>query len=119
MGKNHLLRLFRPLMRLLGLPESTAMMFMAAVLFGVVYGGAVIVEEAKKGTFTREELEYLHISIGINHSLIEDPALFTVLGLNAFWMWVPKFVMAIVAVQAYRGLLFLRKKLLPATVPAK
>ncbi len=106
-----LLRVFKPLMRVLGLPERTAMMFMAAVLFGVVYGGAVIIEETKKGTFTKEELEYLHISIGINHALVEDPALFTVLGLNAFWMWVPKITMAIVAVQAYRVFLYLKNRL--------
>jgi spore maturation protein SpmB len=110
---NPLLRVFRPLMRLLGLPERTAMMFMAAVLFGLFYGGAVIVEESKSETFSKEELEYLHISIGINHSVIEDPALFVVLGLNAFWMWVPKIVMSLVAVQVYRGLLYLWHRVVP------
>lgn len=80
----YLLKFFRPLMRIFGLSDRTAMMFMAAILFGLFYGGAVIVEESKKEACTKEELEYLHISIGINHSMVEDPALFTVLGLNAF-----------------------------------
>lgn len=108
---DHILRVFRPLGRLFGLREQTTMMFMAAIIFGLLYGGAVIVEEAKRAPSTREELEYLHISIGINHAMLEDPALFTVLGLNAFWMWVPKLVMAIVVVQSYRGLRFLRGRL--------
>ena len=111
-----LLLLFRPLGRVFGLKEHTAMMFMAAEIFGLFYGGAVIVEEAKKETFTREELDYLHISIAINHSMVEDPALFTVLGLNAFWMWVPKLIMAIVVVQSYRGLKYIKHKLIPQRV---
>jgi hypothetical protein len=108
---DYVLKFFRPLGKVFGLKEHTAMMFMAAEIFGLLYGGAVIVEEANKEPFSREELEYLHISIGINHSMVEDPALFTVLGLNAFWMWVPKLVMAIVVVQTYRGLKYLRARL--------
>ena len=110
---DHILKFFRPLGKIFGLDEHTAVMFMAAEVFGLLYGGAVIIEEAKKEPFTKEELEYLHISIGINHSMLEDPALFTVLGLNAFWMWVPKLVMAIVVVQSYRGVRYIRKKLAP------
>jgi hypothetical protein len=44
---NPLLKIFKPFMRLLGLPERTAMMFMAAILFGIFYGAAVIIEEAR------------------------------------------------------------------------
>ena len=108
---DYILRFFKPLGRVFGLKEHTAMMFMAAEIFGLFYGGAVIVEEAKKEPFTREELDYLHISIGINHSMVEDPALFTVLGLNAFWMWVPKLIMAIIVVQTYRGLKNIKNRL--------
>ncbi|MFC1900464.1 iron transporter [Chloroflexota bacterium] len=106
-----LLKLLKPLMRILGLPEDTAMMFMAGVLFGVFYGSAVLVEETKMKTFKKDELERLHISIGINHAIVEDPALFVMLGLNVFWMWVPKITMAIVAVQAYRVITYLGNKL--------
>ena len=106
------LKFFKPLMRTFGLSDRTAMMWVAAIIFGLFYGGAVIVEEAKKGVLTKEELERLHISIGINHSMVEDPALFTVLGLNAFWMWVPRFIMAIIVVQTYRAVKYLKDKLL-------
>jgi spore maturation protein SpmB len=106
-----LLRALKPLMRILGLPEGTAMMFMAGVLFGVFYGSAVLVEETKRQSFRKDELERLHISIGICHAIVEDPTLFVILGLNAFWMWVPKIVMSIIAVQAYRLYILLRERL--------
>ena len=108
----YLLKFFKPLMGTFGLSDRTAMMWVAAIIFGLFFGGAVIIEEAKKGGLTREELERLHISIGINHSMVEDPALFAVLGLNAFWLWVPRFVMAIIAVQTYRAIKYLKHKLL-------
>ena len=106
------LKLFRPLMKTFGLSDRAAMMWVTAIIFGLFYGGAVIVEEAKKGALTKEELEHLHISIGINHAMVEDPALFAVLGLNAFWMWVPRFIMAIITVQTYRAIKHLKNKLL-------
>jgi hypothetical protein len=77
-----------------------------------MYGGAITIDKARSGTFSKEELERLHISIGINHSMVEDPALFLALGLNPFWLWVPKLVMAIIAVQIYRIVHYLKNKLL-------
>ena len=109
----YLLRFFRPVMRVLGLPERTAVLWVPAALFGLVYGGAVIIEESKRGALTKEELERLHISIGINHSMVEDPALFLALGLNGFWLLVPKFVTAVIAVQVYGAVKYLRKEVAP------
>lgn len=106
-------RVFRPLMRIMRLSDRTATLWLTSAVFGLMYGGAVIIDEAKKGNLTREELERLHISIGINHSMVEDPALFLVLGLNPFWLWVPKLIMAIAAVQAYRVIRFLSYRLSP------
>jgi spore maturation protein SpmB len=107
----YLLKFFKPVMKVLGLSERTALLWMTAVLFGLMYGGAVIMEEARKRALTKEELEYLHISIGINHSMVEDPTLFLVLGLNGFWLWVPKFIMAALAVHTYRAIIIFRKNL--------
>ena len=106
------LKFFRPLMRILGLSDRTTMMCVSAIIFGLGFSGALIVEEAKSGALTREELEPLHISIGINHSMVEDPALLAALGLNIFWLWVPKLIMAIVAVHTYRSIKYLKNKLL-------
>ena len=108
----HLVRWLRPLMKVLGLSDRTATMWVPAAVFGLLFSGAVIIEEAKASALLKEELERLHISIGIQHAMVEDPSLFAVLGLNAFWLWVPRFIMAIIAVQTYRGIEYIRKKLL-------
>jgi hypothetical protein len=110
---DRVLIVFKPMMRALGLSGRTAIMFVAGIIFGLLYGGAIIAAEGKKGTLTREEVEYLHVSLGINHAMIEDPALFAVLGVNIFWLWIPRLIMAIIAVQAYRGINYLRKTRLP------
>lgn len=91
-----------PLFSLLGLSRKVAFLWITAVVFGLAYGAAVIVEEAGKGDLTRDELETLHLSIGINHSMVEDPSLFLVLGLSPFWLWVPRLLLAIVAVRLLR-----------------
>jgi hypothetical protein len=106
------LKFFRPLMRILRLSERTATLWVTSAAFGLMYGGAVIIDEARKGVLTREELERLHISVGINHAMVEDPALFLALGLNPIWLWVPKIIMAIIAVQTYRAISYLKNKLL-------
>ena len=51
---------------------------------------------------TEADTERLHVSIGINHSMVEDPALFLALGIGGFWIWVPKLVAAAVAEDALR-----------------
>ena len=60
------------------------------------------------GTVQRERRDFdiERIPIGINHAMIEDPAIFLSLGLAPFWLWVPRLVTAVVAVRLYD--LFLR-----------
>lgn len=88
----------RPLLRLMGLDRRVGMLWLTAGLFGIAYGAAVIVEEAKEIGLSGEDMTKLHLSIGINHAVIEDPALFLPLGIHAFWLWVPRWVMAVVVV---------------------
>jgi hypothetical protein len=93
-----LVKLLKPFLKIMGLDERVGLLWLTAVVFGIAYGAAVIVEEAKEGNFSAEELERLHISIGINHSMVEDPTLFASLGLSVFWLWIPRVITAIVAV---------------------
>ncbi len=88
-----------PVLTFMGLSRRVGILWMTAVLFGLSYGGAVIVEEVKNGNLSKEELETLHLSIGINHSMIEDPSLFLPLGLSPFWLWVPRLIVALLAVR--------------------
>jgi len=97
----HIVKVLSPLLKTMGLDQRAGILWLTAIVFGLAYGGAVIVEEAKEAYITKEQLEKLHLSIGINHSMIEDPALFLSLGLSAFWLWVPRLIVAIIAVRLF------------------
>jgi hypothetical protein len=98
----NIVNLFSPFLKIMGLDKKLGFLWMTAIVFGLAYGGAVIVEETKDGSLSKEDLEMLHLSIGINHSMVEDPALFMSLGLSAFWLYVPRLIMAIVTVRLLR-----------------
>jgi len=87
-----------PLLKIMGLDKKVGLLWMTGAFFGIAYGGAVIVQEARREGFSREEIEKLHLSIGVNHSIIEDPALFLSFGLSPFWMWVPRLIAAVIIV---------------------
>ncbi len=99
---NYIVRFFSPLLKLMGLDAKVGLLWMTAIIFGLAYGGAVIVEEAKAEHLSKEDLEMLHLSIGINHSMVEDPPLFISVGLNAFWLYIPRIVVAVITVHLIR-----------------
>ncbi len=98
---HHIVRVISPVLKAMGLNQKVGILWITAAVFGIAYGAVVIVEEAKEGNFDRQELEKLHISIGINHSMVEDPTLFLTLGLNPFWLWVPRLLTAVLAVHLF------------------
>lgn len=97
-----IVRASAPVLRLMGLNEKVGILWMTAVVFGLSYGGAVIVEEARQGHLTREDLETLHLSIGMNHSMVEDPSYFIALGLHPLWLYLPRLAAAILTVWLIR-----------------
>jgi hypothetical protein len=96
-----IVKALHPFLRIMGLDRQVGLMWVAAIFFGISYGAAVIVEEARDNEFDRRELEKLHISIGVNHSMVEDPLLFLPFGLNLLWLWIPRIITAMVAVRLY------------------
>ena len=98
---DRILHVMAPVLKILGLGKQTGFLWFTAAIFGLTYGAAVIVEETKAGDFSKKELERLQISIGINHAMIEDPAVFLALGLSPVWLWVPRLAAAIIAVQLF------------------
>ena len=96
-------RICAPVLRLLGLDSACAMLWMTAAVFGLAYGAAVIVEETKNNTHDPQTLTRLHLSIGVNHAMIEDPCLFLTLCLPAFWLWIPRLVTSMVASWLHMG----------------
>ena len=98
---DRIVHVMAPVLKVLGLRKESGFLWLPAATFGLTYGAAVIVEDAKEGNLSKDELERLQLSIGINHSMIEDPVLFLSLGLGIFWMCVPRLAAAIIAVQLF------------------
>ncbi|WP_320044547.1 iron transporter [uncultured Desulfobacter sp.] len=98
-----------PVLRILGLDKSYALLWMTAAVFGLAYGAAVIVDETKNRTHDPKSLTRLNLSTGVNHAMIEDPSLFLPLGLPALWLWVPRLVAAMVAVWLHIGFSWARR----------
>lgn len=93
-----LARALDPFLRILGLSQAVGVLWLTAAVFGLTYGAAVIVEETRNGHFEKADIRRLHLSIGINHAMLEDPLLFLAMGLPAFWLWGPRLAAAIVVV---------------------
>ena len=102
-------RICSPVVRFMGLDRSCAMLWMTAATFGLAYGSAVIVEETRTHAYDREALTKLHLSIGVNHAMIEDPALFLPLGIPVVWLWVPRLLAAMAAAWIYSGFSYARR----------
>ncbi len=96
-------RLVSPVLTVMGLKRSTGMLWLTAAIFGLAYGSAVMVEETQNNEYDKDELTRLHLSIGINHAMVEDPALFLPLGLPVFWLWIPRLMAAIAAAWLHWG----------------
>lgn len=105
----HIVKVISPVLSIMGLSRSTGVLWLTAACFGLAYGAAVIVEETRNNTFSRDELIRLHLSIGINHAIIEDPALFLPLGILPFWLWIPRLVAAILTIYIVHLINFVRK----------
>jgi hypothetical protein len=102
-------RVFSPLVALLGLDRSCGMLWLTATVFGLAFGSAVIVEETRANEYDPEELTKLHLSIGVNHAMIEDPILFLPLGIPPFWLWIPRLIAAVAVTYLFSALLFARR----------
>ncbi len=98
-----LVTILSPFLKIMGLKKETGVLWLTGVLLGVSYGGAVIVEQAREVHLPPDQVEKLHLSIGINHSMIEDPLVFLSLGLNPVWMWIPRLLAAVLAVYIADG----------------
>ena len=98
-----------PVLKVMGLSPSTGMLWLTASVFGLSYGAAVIVEETQSKKFKQQDLNRLHLSIGINHSMIEDPALFLPFGLPFLWLWIPRIIAAMAATWLYSFYLSARR----------
>lgn len=94
--------IFKPFLKVMGLPESTSFMWIVANLLGLAYGSAVMIDEVETGRLSKEDADLLNFHIGISHSNLEDLLLFATMSISAGWLLFPRLGIAIVAVWGRR-----------------
>jgi spore maturation protein SpmB len=100
-----LVRPMRPVMRFLGLSERVTLLWLTGIFLGIAYGAGLIIEDAReRHRFQPGDLRDLHVSLGVNHSVLEDPLLFAAIGANVFWCLAPRPFAAALVVRAVRRL---------------
>ena len=98
---NKIARPLAPLMRLCGLQPSSAFLWLVAQIVGLTYGAGIMAQEIEESGADREELHRINLHISVNHSLIEDTAIFCMLGVAWYFLVIPRLIFAIIIVQTY------------------
>ena len=97
--------LMTPILRLSGLDERAAPITTVGVLLGLSYGGALIIEEAKKNNFDAKTRLLALSWLSLSHSLIEDTLLIMALGANIWIVLVGRVLMTLVVMALMARLL--------------
>lgn len=84
-----------PVMVGMGLPRQTAFLWLVGNTLGLAYGAAVMMDYAESGKLSRKEGNMLNYHLAVSHSQLEDPLLFSVMGLPVAWLVLPRLILAI------------------------
>ena len=98
---NKIARPLAPFMRLCGLQPNSAFLWLVAQIVGLTYGAGIMAQEIEESGANREELHRINLHICVNHSLIEDTAIFCMLGVAWYFLVIPRLLFAIIIVQTY------------------
>jgi hypothetical protein len=72
--------------RWLGLREEAAAPTLIGVLFGLAYGGGVIVRDARRHDLGRRQVFLMSVFLSMVHAIVEDSLIFISLGASVFWV---------------------------------
>jgi hypothetical protein len=70
----------QPLLRLIGLSKNTTSVSIIGVLLGIIYGGGLLINEAKSGKVDKKEIFCSITLLALLHSVIEDTILIMLMG---------------------------------------
>lgn len=89
--------LLAPLMRRIGIGDAAVPTTVVGLTLGLSYGGALIVEEARKGRIAPRDLFLATVFMGFAHSMIEDTALAVAVGADFSAVFLGRLVFSIAA----------------------
>lgn len=81
-----------PITSLIGISKEARLPILAGVAFGISYGGGIIIESAKEGKLTYDDIYITNLFLVICHSVFEDTILFAAIGAK----WLPILVVRVI-----------------------
>jgi hypothetical protein len=73
-------RVLRPVLDLIGIGPKASAITVIGLTMGLSYGGGLIINEARNGSLSKEDVFYSLTFMGLCHSLIEDTLLIILIG---------------------------------------
>ena len=87
-------RAWARVVRHVGLDESSAAPTLIGFLFGLAYGGGVIVRDVRRHDLGRRQVFIMSTFLSMVHAIVEDSLIFIALGAAVFWVVVYRVVWA-------------------------
>ncbi len=103
-------KMLSPLMKLMGLSPKSAFLWLTAQIVGLSYGAGIMHKEMKSYNTDRNEIRRLNHHIAVNHSLLEDTTLFTVMGVGWLYLVLPRLLFATIIVWCDRIITYLTNR---------
>jgi len=70
----------------LGMTEQTAVPTLIGFLFGLAYGGGVIIREARRHELGRRQVFLMSVFLSMVHAVVEDSLVFIAVGASVAWV---------------------------------
>ena len=87
-------RAWARVVRHVGLDERSAAPTLVGFLFGLAYGGGVIVRDVRRHDLGRRQVFIMSVFLSMVHAVVEDSLIFIALGASIFWVIVYRIVWA-------------------------
>jgi len=92
-------RLLNPFLRILGIGKEVTTIALVGLTLGVVYGGALIIDEVKNNpAIQKKDILYAMVLMGLCHSVIEDTILMVSLGASFVGIFIIRFILSMIVV---------------------
>ncbi len=85
-----------PIMAKLGLGPGALVPLLAGIFLGLLYGAGILLSMSKEENLSYRERMALAVFLVTCHAVVEDTAIFMLLGGSGFWMLGPRLVMAVI-----------------------
>ena len=87
-----------PFARRLGYEPDSIYPLLAGIIFGISYGGGVLIGESNSGRIRADQMFLIVLFLGMCHAVFEDTLLFVSQGANGFVILISRFFLAVVVV---------------------